>query len=116
MATGNLDPNNFVHRIRMLVGDFMLDEPYLQDDVYVWLYGQNGNSEIDAAVEALETIINHIALSPQEWRIGDAQERGASVSALTQRLRELKTKQKGTKVPVVIKTDRTNWDDFDKVF
>jgi hypothetical protein len=116
MASSNLDPNNIVDQIRLLTGDYIEDEPYLNDDVYLWFYSNSGNSVLDAAIEALESIINNIALSPAEWRIGDASETNTSVYALEQRLLSLKNRKSGGKVPVVFKSDRTNWNDFNKAF
>lgn len=116
MATTQLDPDNFVDRMRLLTGDFIEDEPYLEDSIYVYFYGKNGNSEIDGAIEALESIINNIALSPVRWQIGDASETNASVAALQARLADLRVRKKGNKVPVLVHTDRSNWQDFDKVF
>lgn len=116
MATANLDPENFVHRMRLLTGDFIEEEPYLEDSIYVWLYNKNGNSELDGAIEALESIINNIALSPTRWRIGDAEEYNASVATLTARLQELRNKKAGGKLPVVMGSDRKSWCDFDSLF
>jgi len=116
MASSNLDPNNVVDQIRLLTGDYIEDEPYLNDDVYLWFYANNGNSVLDAAIEALESIINNIALSPAEWRIGDSSEVNTSIVALESRLTALKNKKSGGKVPVVFTSDRKNWCDFDKIF
>lgn len=116
MASYNLDPSNYVDRMRILTGDYVLDEPFLEDSVYVYLYQKNGNSELDGAIEALESIINNIALSPSRWTIGEATEWSASIPQLTLRLEELKLKRKGTIVPVVLHTDRSNWDDFNDLF
>lgn len=116
MASSNLDPTNIVDQIRLLTGDYIEDEPYLNDDVYLWFYSEASNSVIDAAIAALESIINNIALSPAQWRIGDASETNTSVAALESRLLSLKNKKSNSKVPVVFKSDRTNWNDFNKAF
>lgn len=116
MATTQLDPSNFVDRMRLLTGDFIEDEPYLEDSIYVYFYGKNGNSELDGAIEALESIINNIALSPIKWQIGDASETNASVSVLQERLAQLRVSKRGLKVPVIVSTDRKTWCDFTKAF
>lgn len=116
MASMVLDPDNYVDRMRLLTGDFIEDEPYLEDSIYVYFYSNNGNSELDGAIEALECIINNIALSPTQWKLGDASETNASVSALTTRLSELKAKKKGSVVPVIIRSDRKDWKDFTGLF
>lgn len=116
MASNTLNPLNLVDQMRLLTGDYIEDEPYLNDDVYLWMYEQNGNSVLDGSIEALESIINNIALSPAEWRIGDASEVATSVDALEKRLQALKLKRTTTKVPVVIASDRKSWCDFDELF
>lgn len=116
MASTNLDPSNFVDQMRLNTGDFIEDEPYLEDSIYVYFYNLAGNSVIDGSIMALESIINNIALSPQEWRIGEASERGPLITALTERLAALKVRRTGSKVPVILRSDRKNWSDFDKAF
>lgn len=116
MASANLDPSNFVDQMRLNTGDFIEDEPYLEDSVYVYFYNLAGNSVIDGSIMALESIINNIALSPQRWQIGDASETGPLITALNERLVSLKSRRSGAKVPVVLRSDRKNWNDFDKAF
>lgn len=116
MASQNLDPSNFVDQMRLNTGDFIEDEPYLEDSIYVYFYGLAGNSVIDGSIMALESIINNIALSPQRWQIGDASETGPLITALTERLQALKTRKTNSKVPVLLHSDRRNWCDFDEAF
>lgn len=116
MASTNLDPSNFVDQMRLNTGDFIEDEPYLEDSIYVYFYELAGNSVIDGSIMALESIINNIALSPQEWRIGEASERGPLITALTERLAALKVRRTGSKVPVILRSDRKNWCDFNDAF
>lgn len=116
MASSNLDPSNFVDQMRLNTGDFIEDEPYLEDSIYVYFYGVAGNSVIDGSILALESIINNIALSPQRWQIGDASETGPLVEALTERLTSLRSRRTGAKVPVLLHSDRKSWCDFDKAF
>ena len=111
-----LNPNTIVGQMRLNTGDFIEDEPYLEDAVYVWLYEQNGNSVIEASIAALESIINNIALSPASWRIDDVAETAQSIESLERRLVTLKLKRTSVKAPVVISSDRKSWCDFDKAF
>lgn len=111
-----LNPNTIVGQMRLYTGDYILDEPYLEDAVYVWLYAQNGNSVIEGSIAALESIINNIALSPASWRNGDVSETTQSIESLERRLADLKLKRSSTKAPVVFSSDRKNWCDFDKAF
>lgn len=111
-----LDPNNFVNQMRLNTGDYIEDEEYLSDAVYVWFYNQAGQSVLDGSILALESIINNIALSPEKWAIGDSSETRASIPVLTKRLQDLKNKKEGTVVPVLIRSDRKSWCDFNKAF
>ena len=116
MASTNLDPANFVDQMRLNTGDCNEDEHYLEDSIYVYFYNLAGNSVIDGSIMALESIINNIALSPQRWQIGDASETGPLITALNERLVSLKSRRSGAKVPVILRSDRKNWNDFDKAF
>jgi len=110
-----IDVNTIVGRMRLLTGDY--DGQYLSDDIYTYLYASSANSEIDGAIEALESIVNNLALSPQREVTGDIEVWNASVTALQARLEDLKTRRnRTTRVPVLLKTDRKSWSDFDKVF
>lgn len=111
----NIDPNTIVGRMRLLTGDY--DGVYLPDDVYTYLYASNGNSEIDGAIEALESIINNIALSPSRETTGDIEVWTASVTALQARLDDLRNRRNvNRRVPVILRSDRKSWCDFEKAF
>lgn len=116
MSNTILDPSNFISQMRLNTGDYIEDEPYLSDAVYVHFYREAGNSVIDGSILALESIINNIALSPQKWTIGDASETAPQVTILNDRLIALKERRTGAKVPMIINSDRKNWCDFNKVF
>lgn len=111
-----LNPNTIVGQMRLNTGDYIEDEPYLEDAVYVWLYEQNGNSVIEGSIAALESIINNIALSPASWRIDNVSESTQSIESLERRLTTLKLKRTTVKAPVVFSSDRKDWCDFDKAF
>lgn len=114
-TTINLDPTQPVDRVKLLVGDFIADEPFLTDAIYLYLLQENANDELATAIEALGRIINYIALSPTEWRIGEASETSASVTILEKRLADL-IRQQGKAAPILIHSDRRNWCDFDDAF
>lgn len=114
MAT--LNPNTFIGQIRLKVGDTNKDDPYMEDSIYAWFYAQNGNSVIDASIAALNSLINQIALNPTEWDVGEIGAKGALVNTLERRLTNLKSERAKNKAPVVIGSDRSNWNDFNKVF
>lgn len=111
-----LDPNNFVSQMRLNTGDFLEDELYLEDAIYVHFYSQAGNSVIDGSILALEAIIANIALSPAKWTIGDASETAPRVVELNDRLVALKQRKSNNKVPLLLSSDRNSWCDFDKAF
>lgn len=114
---------NEIMQLRLLVGDVAQDFPFLSDDTYQWILdGKAGDmAQLRAAVDALEMIINQIALSPQSVKTEEITEIGPLVSALENRLNSLKAKvQAGngavTGFPMIIKSDRKNWDDLNNLF
>lgn len=114
-----ISPNTLVGQMRLLTGDYTNDagDVWLPDSVYTFLYAQNNNSILDGAIAALESIINNIALRPTSVTNADSSESyNDSVRVLSIRLDELKLKRKNTIVPVVIKSDRKNWNDFNELF
>ncbi len=86
------------------------------DAVYVHFYNQAGNSVIDGSILALEAIIANIALTPLKWSIGEASETAPQITQLNDRLVALKQRKTNNKVPMILKSDRKTWCDFDKVF
>ena len=106
-----------VQQLRLIVGDVSIDYPFLDDNTYTWLLDTYPTQNA-AAVEALEMIINQIALSPQSIKTDAVTEIGPLVSSLEARLRSLKAKKNfsATGFPLLVKSDRTNWNDFDSLF
>lgn len=106
-----------IQQLRLIVGDVSTDYPFLDDNTYQWLLDtyvvQNS-----AAVEALEMIINQIALSPQSIKTDAVTEVGPLVASLEKRLSSLKAKKQinATGFPMIVKSDRTSWDDFNSLF
>lgn len=112
-----------LNQVRLMVGDTSQDLPYLADETYLWLLDSTGgdNALLRVACEALEMIINQIALSPQSVKTEEITEIGPLVAALETRLASLKLKRdaKGaavTRLPVMIKSDRSNWNDLNELF
>lgn len=112
----NLNPNTFVDQMRLKVGDTNKNDPYMEDSIYTWFYTQNGNSVIEGSIAALESLINQIALNPSEWDVGDVGAKSAVVNTLERRLTNLRNERSGNKAPVLIGSDRKNWNDFNKLF
>ena len=109
-----------INQLRLMVGDTSSDYVFLADETYEWLI-ETIPVQIDAAIEALEMIINQVALSPQSVKTEDLSEVGPMVEALERRLKALKEKKASnlsdTKgFPMIVKSDRSNWDDIDSIY
>lgn len=106
-----------IQQLRLIVGDVSTDYPFLDDNTYQWLI-ETYPTQNSAAVEALEMIINQIALSPQSIKTDAVTEVGPLVANLEARLKSLKAKQQisATGFPMIVKSDRTSWDDFNSLF
>lgn len=109
-----------ITQLRLMVGDTSADFVWLADETYEWIL-ETHPVQIDAAIEALEMIINQVALSPQSVKTEDLSEVGPMVEALERRLKALKEKKaskaSGTKgFPMIVKSDRSNWDDIDSIY
>jgi len=107
-----------LQKLKLLVGDVALDFPFLADDTYNWLLELYPNDLNKAAAEALEMIINQISLAPQSVRTEDITEVAPLVASLEIRLNSLKAKANsvGKKFPMIIKSDRTDWDDINSLY
>lgn len=106
-----------IQQLRFIVGDVSQDYPYLDDNSYQWLI-DTYPIQLDAAVEALEMIINQIALSPQSVKTDAVTEVAPLVDSLERRLASLKAKKQvsNTGFPLLVKSDRKNWDDLNALF
>lgn len=109
-----------INQLRLLVGDTSADFVWLADETYGWII-ETHPVQIDAAIEALEMIINQVALAPQSVQTEDLKEEGPLVEALERRLKALKEKKaslastiKG--FPMIVRSDRTNWNDINSIF
>ncbi|MCL7942237.1 hypothetical protein M8009_18315 [Halomonas sp. ATCH28] len=105
-----------IEQVRLNIGD--LDGDYLQDTVLEWLLEQAGNSVQEASIEALETILNQIALNPQREKSGGFEVWSQNIKALERRLESLKKRKKTKRlVPMVFGTGgRSDWKDIDSIF
>lgn len=106
-----------IQQLRLIVGDVSTDYPFLDDNTYTWLI-EIYPTQNEAAVEALEMIINQIALSPQSIKTDAVTEIRPLVASLEARLKSLKAKQQvsATGFPLLVKSDRTSWHDFITLF
>ncbi|QHJ81195.1 MAG: hypothetical protein [Bacteriophage sp.] len=113
------NPNTIHGQMRLLTGDFSSagDDPWLSDDLYLWFYQQANNSILDGSIAALESIINQVALRPVSVTNADVKEVWTGTVAILQaRLVSLKAQRQNSPVPIVIKSDRKNWNDFNDLF
>lgn len=105
-----------IQRVRLLVGDIS-EFPILDDNIYDYQI-LNTTTELDAALEILDNIINYLTLNPISATIGDTSYVSYNLVDFEERRHELlEKKAKGTdkyvKAPVVIRSDRKDWSDFD---
>ena len=110
-----------IQQVKFKVGDTSLNYPFLADSTYDWLVEKNSNNVIKAAVEALEMIINQIALSPESVKTDAVDEVKASVPVLEKRLNALKKQLTqaavgASRFPFLVHSDRKNWNDLDSLF
>ena len=110
-----------IQQVNFKVGDTSLNYPFLADSTYDWLLDKNRNNIIKAAIEALEMIINQIALSPESIKTDAVDEVKASVPVLEKRLDALKKQLTqaaigASRFPFLVHSDRKNWNDLDSLF
>lgn len=110
-----------IQQVKFKVGDTSLNYPFLADSTYEWLLDKNSKNIIKAAIEALEMIINQIALSPESIKTDAVDEVKASVPVLERRLEALKKQLTqaavgASRFPFLVHSDRKNWNDLDSLF
>ena len=110
-----------IQQVKFKVGDTSLNYPFLADSTYDWLLEKNSKNIIKAAIEALEMIINQIALSPESIKTDAVDEVKASVPVLERRLNALKKQLTqaavgASRFPFIVHSDRNNWNDLDSLF
>ena len=110
-----------IQQVKFKVGDTSLNYPFLADSTYEWLLDKNSNNVIKAAIEALEMIINQIALSPESIKTDAVDEVKASVHVLERRLEALKKQLTqaaigASRFPFLVHSDRKNWNDLNSLF
>lgn len=106
-----------LQQIRLIVGDTDGDFPFLADTTYEWLIELRG-SIYAAGADALEMIINQLALSPQSIKTQDLTEVGPLIAALEARLASLKKRAVPSTrgFPMLVKSDRKDWKDIDSIY
>ena len=112
---------SIIQQVKFKVGDTSLNYPFLADSTYDWLLEKNSKNIIKAAIEALEMIINQIALSPESVKTDAVDEVRASVPVLERRLNALKKQLTqaaigASRFPFLVHSDRKNWNDLDSLF
>ena len=110
-----------IQQVKFKVGDTSLNYPFLADSTYDWLLDKNSKNIIKAAIEALEMIINQIALSPESVKTDAVDEVRASVHVLERRLDALKKQLTqaavgASRFPFLVHSDRRNWNDLNSLF
>lgn len=105
-----------IARVRLLCGDIG-DQPILDDNIYEFQI-LKFNDELDAAIECLENIISYLTLNPQEEKIGNVTYSNYDVKEFENRRKDLINKKVNQgkfigEIPVVVRSDRKNWNDFD---
>lgn len=105
-----------IQRVRLLTGDIS-EFPILEDGIYEFQIFQTETEE-KAALECLDNIINFIVLNPTQVGLGDVKSVVYDLKAFENRrdalLRRINTDSTGKdKTPIIIKTDREDWTDFD---
>ena len=110
-----------IQQVKFKVGDTSLNYPFLADSTYDWLLEKNSKNIIKAAIEALEMIINQIALSPESVKTDAVDEVKASVHVLERRLDALKKQLTqaavgASRFPFLVHSDRRNWNDLNSLF
>lgn len=111
-----------VSQVRLMIGDTDTTEPFLEDEQIQFFLEQNQGHTLKAAIESLASIIAAIALSPSSLKVGAITEEAPEVEDLENRLVYLQTKLANGggvgrgKLPLIVKSDRKDWKDFDSLF
>lgn len=109
-----------IQRVRLLVGDIQ-EFPLLEDSVYQYLILDNNNSELDAAIDAVESIITMLVLNPTDEDVGQVGQKTRTVADFKTILADLQDRKyrdanKAKRIPIVLKSDRTTWGDIDTLY
>jgi hypothetical protein len=112
-------PTNARNRVRLLVGD-VADIPWLDDGVYNYTLDKNEGDELKAAYEVLSYVESRITLEPVSSSNGFVDEERPLLDWIAIRKKELLdeiAKRDGKYAPpVVVRSDRKNWNDIDSIF
>ncbi len=104
-----------IQRVRLTTGDIS-DFPILEDGIYEYQIFLT-DTEDEAALECLDNIINFITLNPTQVALGDTTSIVYDLKAFENRrdalVKRINSDSTGNdKVPVIIQTDRKDWNDF----
>lgn len=117
------DPNKLatsaIQRVRLKVGD-VLEYQLLEDSVYQYLLLTNDNNELDAAIEAVENIITYLIMNPTDESVGSVGQSTSKASdfekVLVRLKQEKEDKTASKRIPMIVTSDRSNWNDIDKIY
>jgi hypothetical protein len=117
------DPNKLatsaIQRVRLKVGD-VLDYQLLEDSVYQYLLLTNDNNELDTAIEAAENIITYLIMNPTDESVGSVGQSTGKASDFEKVLVRLKQEKEdktvSKRIPMIVTSDRSNWNDIDKIY
>lgn len=109
-----------IQRVRLMVGDIQ-EFPLLEDSVYQYLILDNNNSELDAAIDAVESIITMLVLNPTDEDVGQVGQKTRTVADFKTILADLQDRKyrdanKAKRIPIVLKTDKASWGDIDTLY
>lgn len=116
----NLLATSPIQRIRLLAGDTS-DFPVLEDNVYSYMYEVNKYNELATAIDVVETIITILVINPVDLSVGENRQKDSSLADYKRVLTQLKTKNlqdntKTSRLPIMIKSDKVNWNELDNLF
>lgn len=107
------------NRVRLLIGD-IAHIPWLDDGVYNYILQQNNMDELKAAYDLLKYVESRITLEPQSSSGGFVKEEAPALEYIAIRKKELdieiRKRDGGYVVPVIMTSDRKNWNDIDSIF
>jgi hypothetical protein len=119
MFDANKLATSAIQRVRLKVGD-VLEYQLLEDSVYQYLLLTNDNDELDTAIEAVETIITYLVMNPTDESVGSVGQSTAKASDFEKILTRLKKEKEDSivskRIPMIVTTDRSNWDDINSIY
>lgn len=110
-----------IARVRLLTGDLEETDPILDDGTYEYILLNNNSNELDTAIECLEVILTYLTVNPAWQELGSVSYRNMNLEMVESRIANLKQRKtldaaKSKKIPIMVRTDRKNWNDIDAIF